>query len=106
MLIVCLFQQLTAQQQLNDIEIRIDSLLKQMTLSEKIGQLTLSQSPEYHNADAIESAIRLGTTGALLNETNPNRIRHYQQLAVQESRLGIPLLFGRDIIHGFKTIFQ
>lgn len=105
LLIVCIFQQLTAQQQFDNIEIRIDSLLKQMTLSEKIGQLTLSQSPENHNSDAIESAIRMSTTGALLNETNPNRIRHYQQLAVEESRLGIPLLFGRDIIHGFKTIF-
>ncbi len=105
LIIVCFFQQLSAQQQLSNIEMRIDSLLNKMTLTEKIGQMTLCQSPESQNADAIESAIRLGEAGALLNETNPDRIRHYQQIAVNESRLGIPLLFGRDIIHGFKTIF-
>lgn len=105
LLIVCLFQQLTAQQQFNNTEMKIDSLLSEMTLAEKIGQMTLCQSPESQNADAIETAIRLGEAGALLNETNPDRIRHYQQIAVNESRLGIPLLFGRDIIHGFKTVF-
>ena len=83
----------------------VESLLKQMTLEEKIGQMTLMHSPGGFGTAVLQASIRDGRVGAVLNETRPDVIRALQQAAVEESRLGIPLLFGRDVIHGFRTIF-
>ena len=81
-------------------ERRIDELLAKMTLEEKIGQMT------QRNAGAgQEDAVRAGRLGSILNEVDVEVINRLQRVAVTDSRLGIPLLIGRDVIHGFRTIF-
>lgn len=82
---------------------RVEELLQKMTLQEKIGQLNqLSVGGFDHNAAGM---MRAGMVGSILNECNPNVLNRYQRAAVEESRLGIPLLISRDVIHGFKTMF-
>lgn len=80
-------------------EKKADSLLKLMTLDEKIGQLI-----QKNGTKGYDSLVKIGGLGSILNETNLQAINDIQRIAVQESRLGIPLLFARDVIHGFKTI--
>ncbi len=86
-----------------EVEARVDGLLKQMTLAEKIGQMNqVSVGGDVANyADAVVK----GRIGSILNEADPAKINAFQRLAVEESRLGIPLLVGRDVIHGFHTVF-
>lgn len=84
------------------IEARIDELLAQMTLPEKIGQM--NQGDVYLLPDP-DAAIRAGAVGSLLSLTDRDRINHYQRVVVEQSRLGIPLLIGNDVIHGYRTIF-
>jgi beta-glucosidase len=74
-----------------------------MTLEEKIGQM--EQITGAGCADYILEQIKGDGIGSILNEVNPEVINALQRTAVEESRLGIPILFGRDVIHGFKTIF-
>ena len=87
---------------------RVATLLAEMTLPEKIGQM---QQANGALPDCIP-LIRSGQVGSLLNMTaanlpNPARIANdFQRVAVEESRLGIPLIFGRDVIHGFRTVFS
>ena len=84
-------------------EDRVEALLQQMTLQEKIGQLNqLSVGGFDQNAAGM---MRAGMVGSILNECNPKVLNRYQKVAVEESRLGIPLIISRDVIHGFKTIF-
>ena len=84
-------------------EQRVESLLQQMTLQEKIGQLNqLSVGGFDQNAADM---MRAGMVGSILNECNPKVLNRYQKAAVEESRLGIPLIISRDVIHGFKTMF-
>jgi len=83
---------------------KIDELIRHMTLSEKAGQMSQVNSPGILSDDLRES-IRSGNTGSILNETDVNLINEMQSVAVEESISGIPLLFGRDVIHGYKTIF-
>ena len=86
-----------------EVESRVENLLKQMTLAEKIGQMNqLSAGGEVSN---YAEAVRKGQVGSILNEVDPVKINEFQRLAVEESRLGIPLIVGRDVIHGFHTIF-
>lgn len=82
-------------------EAKIDALLAQMTLEEKIGQMTQVCGGWY--SEDIENQIR-GGAGAMLNSLG-DEANHYQRIAVEETRLGIPMLFGRDVIHGFRTIY-
>lgn len=88
---------------------QVDSILVLMTLEEKIGQMTLfttdwgSTGPTIR--EGYEEDIRKGNCGALFNAHTVAFTRHLQRVAVEESRLGIPLLFGFDVIHGYKTIF-
>lgn len=88
---------------------QIDSVLSLMTLDEKIGQMTLyttdwgSTGPTIR--EGYEDDIRKGNCGALFNSHTVEFTRHLQEIAVKESRLGIPLIFGFDVIHGYKTIF-
>jgi len=83
---------------------RADALLQQMTPEEKVGQL--SQLFLFTKPDAaMESRIAKGQLGALLFVTDPSLINHLQHVAVEQSRLHIPLLFGFDVIHGLRTIF-
>lgn len=82
---------------------RVERLLSQMTLQEKIGQM--NQLSVAGLTPDMEAAVRSGAAGSILNEVNPENINEYQRIAVEESRLGIPLLVARDIIHGFRTVF-
>jgi Beta-glucosidase-related glycosidases len=86
-----------------EVERRVDQLLAKMTLSEKIGQMNqISAGGDPAN---YAEAVRGGQVGSILNEVDPVRLNEFQRIAVEESRLGIPLLVGRDVIHGFHTIF-
>ena len=88
----------------NSVEQRIKTLIGSMTLAEKVGQMRqVSLGEEELPNSAIED-IRAGRMGSVLNVVSADRTRELQRVAVEESRLGIPLLFGRDVIHGFKTI--
>ena len=88
----------------------VDSLLSEMTLEEKIGQLNLvpvdgSAMTGPVTESATGDRIAKGEIGALLNVMSPAKMLELQQAAVTESRLGIPLLFGMDVIHGYNTVF-
>lgn len=84
------------------IETKIDSMLSQMTLEEKLGQM--NQLSPYDSSE-LAKRIRNGEVGSILNVVNPEEINRIQRIAVEESRMGIPLLVSRDVIHGYKTIF-
>ena len=86
-------------------EARIRELVSQMTLAEKIGQLSQVNGPHGHIPDDFAHAVRQGWIGSILNEIDVDTVNAIQRIAVEESRLGIPLIFGRDVIHGFKTVF-
>ncbi len=87
------------------LEQRIDELLRQMTLEEKIGQLALVPAAGAPMPDQLRQALREGRIGSILNEVQVDTVNELQRIAVEESRLGIPLLIGRDVIHGFTTVF-
>jgi beta-glucosidase len=87
----------------NSEEERVEALLQQMTLQEKIGQLNQLSIGGYNHGTAGQ--VRAGMVGSFLNEVNPKVLNHYQKIAVEESRLGIPIINSRDVIHGFKTMF-
>ncbi len=93
-----------------DFNSKIDSILELMTLDEKLGQLSQLNNKGDQRIDSVTiDAIRKGEVGSLLvNRRNFYSFEErdfYQKLAVEESRLGIPIIFGHDVIHGFKTIF-
>jgi beta-glucosidase len=102
---------LQAQSPASDVQMNafIDDLMGRMTLPDKIGQLNLLPlgfdvtGPQL-SLD-VETKIRQGSVGGVLNVYTPGAVRKLQSLAINESRLGIPLLFGYDVIHGHKTIF-
>lgn len=82
------------------IDDKVNALIDKMTIEEKIGQLS------QQNAPGLDlELIRQGKIGSILNEPNVDNVNKLQRLAVEESRLGIPIIFARDVIHGFKTIF-
>lgn len=85
------------------VEQRVNDLLDRMTLEEKIGQMM--QITPYGDPDVVKDRIRDGQAGSILNVVGAKEVNELQKVAVEESRLGIPLLVGRDVIHGFKTIF-
>lgn len=91
------------------IDQRVDSVLKLMTLEEKAGQMNQYNGPwaatgPLTNDDKLLDQIKEGKVGSMLNTTGVARTKDLQQLALQ-SRLKIPLLFGQDVIHGYRTIF-
>lgn len=92
----------TACSQSNSVEKRIDSLLSQMTLEEKIGQLNQVSA---YDTDAMCGEVAAGAIGSILNLVDPVEINKIQKAAMEQSRLGIPVIFARDVIHGFHTIF-
>jgi beta-glucosidase len=88
------------------IDRRVDDLMSRMTLDEKVGQLNqLFYLTQFMKPEMIEPGIREGKIGSLLFTTDPATINRFQKIAVEQSRLKIPLLFGFDVIHGFRTIF-
>ncbi len=109
---LCLFFSLTGSSQERNIDKNVDLLLEKMTLDEKIGQLNQysgfwdvtgpvptegSSAKKYHD-------LKAGLVGAMLNVKGVKNIYKLQKIAVEETRMGIPLLFGYDVIHGYKTI--
>ncbi|MEJ2273406.1 MAG: beta-glucosidase BglX [Woeseiaceae bacterium] len=84
---------------------RVETLLAQMTLDEKIGQMSQVEAGHGYPPDYLGERLRAGRIGAVLNVVDVDAINELQRIAVEESRLGIPLLVGRDVIHGFKTVF-
>ena len=81
------------------IEKKVDALLARMTTKEKLQQVQLLSDGQITDADA-EAGV-----GGVFSLTDPEKINHFQHLAVEESRLGIPILFAYDTIHGYRTIF-
>ena len=98
-----------AQKSPQDMNRFIDALMKKMTVDEKIGQLNLPVTGDITTGQAkssdIAGKIKRGDVGGLFNLKGVEKIRDVQKLAVENSRLGIPLLFGMDVIHGYETIF-
>lgn len=92
-----------------DMDKFITELMSKMTLHEKIGQLNLPVTGDIVTGQAkssdVAGKIRKGEVGGLFNLKGVNKIREVQKLAVENSRLGIPLLFGMDVIHGYETVF-
>ncbi len=93
----------------SDLDQKVDSVLKRMTLEEKIGQMVLYTSDWDVTGPKLRTNyledIRKGHCGNIFNAHTTAYVRELQRVAVEESRLGIPLLFGYDVIHGHKTIF-
>lgn len=77
------------------IEQKIEALLSRMTLEEKIGQM--NQISSYGNIEDMSGLIKKGEVGSILNEVDPVRVNALQRVAMEESRLGIPLLMARDV---------
>src|SRR3954453_22672496 len=88
-----------------ETERRIDALLGRMTLEEKLGQMSQSTSMQTPLSDELKQQIRTGRWGSFINAGLVQDRAEAQRIAVKESRLGIPLLFGRDVIHGYRTVF-
>ena len=89
------------------LEQRIEDLLAKMSLEEKIGQTAQrgTSSREKGLSEVLKEAVRQGKVGSVLNVMNKEYVAELQRIAVEESPNGIPLIFARDVIHGFKTIF-
>ena len=88
------------------VEKRVENLLKQMTLEEKLGQLNQLVSGDPKNDVALFPLMRRGEVSSYIwGRGNPADRNQYQRIAVQDSRLGIPIIFGMDIIHGARTLF-
>lgn len=81
----------------------IEDLLSRMTLEEKIGQL--NQLDPSYDTEAKEELIRQGRVGSVLNAVGAQEVNRLQRMAVEQTRLGIPLIAARDVIHGFRTIY-
>lgn len=85
----------------SSIELKVEALLAKMTLEEKLGQLTQNNG-RHETHDAL---VEKGLVGSLLHLSGAERANRIQKVAVEKSRLGIPLIFGLDVIHGFRTVF-
>ena len=92
-----------------EIERKVEALLKQMTLEEKIGQLNQysygTPTGPGTGRSKVEEAIQRGEIGSFLNVTDPALSNRLQHIAMEQSRLKIPLIFGLDVIHGYRTTF-
>ncbi len=110
--IVCTLFNTQMNSQNKDIEKKIDSLMNLMTLEEKVGQMNqyngfwnlTGPAPEEGNAKLKYDHLRSGLVGSMLNVRGAENARKIQEIVVNETRLGIPLIFGYDVIHGQKTI--
>ena len=82
----------------------MSELLSRMTLAEKVGQMRQADASHGHPPDYLGDALRAGEVGSVINNVDVDTVNEMQRIAVEESRLGIPLLVGRDVIHGFRTV--
>jgi beta-glucosidase len=87
-----------------DVEQRVAARDDRLSLEEKIGQMSLVNAGDSYIHDDLAEGLRAGRVGGVLNEVDAGTVNALQRIAVQESRLGIPLLIGRDVIHGFRTV--
>ena len=87
------------------VDQRVADLLSKMTLAEKIGQMSQVSGHDARIPDHLKEDLKNGRVGSVLNEVDLATLNEMQRICMQESRLKIPLLIGRDVIHGFKTIF-
>jgi len=87
-----------------DMEDNIRKLISQMTLTEKIGQMSQVDAGGTEISEDLKTRIRDGRVGSILNQVTPELNQELQRIAREESKLGIPLLIGRDVIHGFQTV--
>ncbi len=100
-----------AQKNTDDKEMKrfVDNLMSKMTLEEKIGQLNLLQGEEDYSGDlhryASVEAVKNGMVGGMLNVEGVKNVIAMQRIAVEETRLHIPMIFGLDVIHGFSTVY-
>ena len=102
--------QMNAQQQKDQkMETFINGLMNRMTLEEKIGQINLPSEGDIITGlgsnTNIAAKIRKGLVGGMFNIKGVQKIKEIQKIAVEESRMKIPLLFGMDVIHGYETVF-
>ena len=121
-LLLCVVVQITATAQIarpapaqpngiNDpaLDAKIETILQQMTLEEKVGQLVQYSAGQPTGPGTGRSdygdMIAKGQIGSLFNVTDPHQINMYQRIAMEKARLHVPILFGLDVIHGFKTEF-
>jgi beta-glucosidase len=99
----------TPQQKSDRMTHVVDSILSQMTLEEKIGQLNLPSSGDMVTGETgssdIAKKIESGMVGGLFNIKSVAKIREVQKIAVEKSRTKIPLIFGMDVIHGYESVF-
>jgi beta-glucosidase len=86
------------------IDDRVAMLLERMTLAEKIGQMSQLNAGDGYAPDYLGDGLRAGHIGSVLNSVDVDTVNELQRIAVEESRLRIPLMIGRDVIHGFKTV--
>jgi len=89
----------------DDAGAKAEKLLARMTLDEKIGQMSQLDIGYFKDVEQLKQAVRDGRCGSLLNFLGTEQVNEIQRIAMEESRLGIPLLLGRDVIHGYRTIF-
>jgi beta-glucosidase len=89
----------------DNAEAKAVKMVAQMTLDEKIGQMSQLDLGYFRNQEQLRQAVREGRCGSLLNYLGTEQVNELQRIAVEESRLGIPLIIGRDVIHGYRTIF-
>jgi hypothetical protein len=92
-----------------ELNARVESLLKKMTLDEKVGQLVqysagYASGPNASNL-RYDELVAKGQLGSMLNVVGEEATNHYQHIAVEKTRLHIPILFGQDVIHGHRTTF-
>jgi beta-glucosidase len=102
-----IFSNSYSQEPNKGIEKKIDKIIKSMSIDQKIGQACLkgTSSRSKGLSEELKNEVRKGLVGSVLNLTEPSLVLELQKIAVEESPNHIPLLFGRDVIHGYKTIF-
>lgn len=88
-----------------DVEAKVNALIEKMTLDEKIAQMSQVDPGVFGSPEQLKNALKNGELGSLLNVFGAEYVNELQRIAVEESRLGIPLIIGRDVIHGYRTIF-
>ncbi len=104
---------ISCQNSISEVDLKVKNLLSQMTLEEKIGQMNqyngfydaTGPAPDGGDQKKKYENVKNGLVGSMLNVRGVDEVRAFQKLAVEESRLGIPIIFGFDVIHGYKTIF-
>ncbi len=89
----------------DDAGVKAEKMVARMTLDEKIGQMSQLFDGYFADPEDFRQALRDGRVGSMLNFFGAEKVNEAQRIAVEESRLGIPLMIGRDVIHGYRTIF-